>query len=153
MTKVAAGSLPEVSAAWGGCGRVPCMCGPGGAVSCGCGLPAGGAAGSTACRRCMRREVTGRDAFYASRAQRQSPADGRGPICVSVPDGTAAESCPGAAGIRRHRGGVRRRNVDSSADGPEGEHGLSGAEIPDHQNCPAGEAADGAAVCPAGGRI
>ena len=45
----------------------------------------------------------GRDAFYASRAQRQSPADGRCPICVSVPDGTAAESCPGAAGIRRHR--------------------------------------------------
>ena len=33
----------------------------------------------------------GHDPDHASRPQRQSPADGHGTVCVSVPDGSAAE--------------------------------------------------------------
>lgn len=71
-------------------------------------------AACSACRRCMRKEVTAREYHpYARVSRRQRTAAGDAAVLVSVPDGPAAESGAGAAGAGHRR--VLRRKGDGAA--------------------------------------
>ena len=91
-----------------------CTCGPDDAGRCGCGCRAPAGAACSACRRCMRKEVTAREHHpYARVSRRQRTAAGDAAVLVSVPDGPAAESGDGAAGAGHRR--VLRRKGDGAA--------------------------------------